>query len=489
MRRMVLAGLAALAPVAVVGRGAAQAVPDTVSLSLESALARADRDGQEVRLARSQAQAASSRVGSARAAMFPQLSGTFSYTKTFRSVFQTGGFTLPDSLRFEPDPTGTVDERLSYLENHTPMAAFGALGQLFGDLPFGRENLYNAGLSGSQLLWAGGRVRAGIALAQGAAEVAGYQLDEQRSEIALQVEQAYWGAVLAGEFEGIAEAAVEQAEAFLEQERLRLGAGRASELDVLRAEVDLENLRPQLVQARNGADLARLNLKRLVDVPLDVPLRLTTALDADVVSAPPAPAPEAVLSARPALAAAERGVYLRDQQVRMARSAFLPTVVAQMAYAQQAYPPGVFDFDAPWRTDWTGTVALSLPLFNGGQRFADLEAARAEAEQARIQLAQLREGVELQYRQALSERDRARSQIEARRRTVEQAERVHDLTVLRYDRGMATALEVSAARLGLRSARTNLAQALADYRMAEATVVRTMGGEDVAARLRAGSRP
>jgi len=47
------------------------------------------------------------------------------------------------------------------------------------------------------------------------------------------------------------------------------------------------------------------------------------------------------------------------------------------------------------------------------------------------------------------------------------AQRVYDLTVLRYDRGLATQLEVSDARLSLLQARSNLAQAIADYHIAD----------------------
>ena len=70
-----------------------------------------------------------------------------------------------------------------------------------------------------------------------------------------------------------------QAESFLNQERLRLEAGYASDLDVMRAEVALENLRPELVQARNALELALLDLKRLVNLPLAQPVRLTTPLE------------------------------------------------------------------------------------------------------------------------------------------------------------------------------------------------------------------
>ena len=51
--------------------------------------------------------------------------------------------------------------------------------------------------------------------------------------------------------------------------------------------------------------------------------------------------------------------------------------------------------------------------------------------------------------------------------TAQSAQRVYDLTVLRYDRGLATQLEVSDARLSLLQARSNLAQAIADYHIAD----------------------
>ena len=81
----------------------------------------------------------------------------------------------------------------------------------------------------------------------------------------------------------------------------------------------------------------------------------------------------------------------------------------------------------------------------------------------------------MQYQQARGERERALSTIAARRTTVDQAQRVHDLTVLRFDRGLATQLEVSDARLALLQARTNLAQAVADFHIADAGVQRSLG--------------
>ena len=485
MRRLgwtLAAALVATAPAALAAQEpAAAARGDTVPLSLQAAVGRALGQSEEVRLARSQVQVAESQVREVRAGALPQVNANVGYTRTFASAFSGGGgFTLPDSLRFEPDTTASLAERVRYLEENAPLAGLGGLGSLFGNLPFGQANAYQATLSGSQLLYSGGRTGAALAIAREFRQVAQLGLQEQTAEIELRVRTAYVNALLAQEIAGSAQQALEQAEAFLQQERLRLSAGRASELEVLRAEVSRDNLRPQLVQAQNAAELALLDLKRLVDIPLDAPVALTTRLDVPSAEALARPVLAAeALSRRASVAAAERQVTIAEQNIRIARGAFLPSVSLSMNYGKLLYPSSPVDFTGDWRTDWTAGLNVSIPLLSGGQRAAQLAQARIAAEQARIQLAQLREGVQLQYTQAAGERERARTAITARQSTVQAAQRVHDLTVLRYNQGLATQLEVSQARLELLQARTNLAQAVADFLNADASVLRSVGGTTV----------
>ncbi len=486
MRRSLVAAAAALlaAPAAGVSQTpvppppAAAAPADSAALSLDEAVRRAMGQSQEVRLARSEVQLADAQVAATRAQALPQLGANLGYTRTFASAFSGGGtITIPDSLRFEPDPTLPLEQRVAYLEDRTPTAGLGGLGALFGDLPFGQENAYTATFSGSQLLYSGGRTGAALNIARSYRDAARLGLVEETAEIELQVRSAYYRALLARELEGIAGAALEQAEAFLRQEQLRQRAGRASELDVLRAEVARDNLRPQAVQARNAAELATLDLKRLVDLPLGEPVRLTTPL------APPSAevlarvdlAPPVTVAQRAALAAAERQVSIRAQQVRIARGAFLPSVSVNMNYGRQLFPSSTFALNEDWRTDWTAGLTVNVPIFNGGQRTAELQTARVERERAELQLSQLREAVQLQAEQARGERERARTAIAARERTVAAAQRVYDLTTLRYNQGLATQLEVSQSRLELLQARSNLAQAIADFFVADAGLVRATG--------------
>ena len=493
---LLLFAIAAAAGAAAPAAAASQQVPsrtaaasadtaDTVGLTLGEAVARAAGQSQEVRLARSQVELAEAQVRAARSAALPQLDASLGYTRTIQTQFSTGGGgapTIPDSLRFEPDPNATLEERIRYIEQNAGNAAIPVVGNtlaaMFSNLPFGRPNQYTAGVNGSQPLYAGGRVGAALRIASEFREAARLGLREQEAEIELQIRGAYYRALLAQELERIAAAAVAQAEAFLTQEQTRLRAGTASELDVLRAEVALENLRPQLVQARNAASLATLDLKRLADLPLALPVRLTTPLEPPPADSLAAPEPDAqlLLAQRAAVLAAERQVAIRGQQVRIARGAFLPSVSLTVNYNRILFPNSVFGFNsAEWRPDFTAGVRVNVPLFSGFRLNAELQEARVELEQERLRLAQLRENVQLQYEQARGEKARAAADIAARRRTVDQAQRVYDLTVLRYERGLATQLEVTDARLALLQARTNLAQAVSNFYIADAGVLRALG--------------
>lgn len=471
MRRIVpalavLLGLAALRPLA------AQPA-DTLALSLSDAIARALATSEEVGLAEAQVSLADAQVRAAYASLYPQIDGSVGYTRTIQSAFNVGGGGIPDSLRFDPDPTLPLEDRVRYLEQNAPNAALGALGGLFSDLPFGQENTYSFALTGSQVIFSP-QAGAGIAIARHFREAARYNFTEEQADIRLRVEEAYIQALLAGELVMISGAALEQARAFLEREQLRLRAGRASELEVLRAEVELENLRPQLVQAQNALEVAVLNLKRLANIPYGQPLVLTTPLTLPPAEdlADPAPDPEAVASARASVLAAEEQVRIREAQVRLERAAYLPRVAATASYARQLFADGVFDFGGQWRPDFTVGVGVQIPIFSGFRRAANVQQARVELSRAEYQLAQLREAVQLQLEQARGEKERARLLIAARQRTVDQAERVYALTTLQYDEGVTTQLEVSNARLALLQARSNLVQALADFYLADANLVR-----------------
>lgn len=483
MRRglLVLGSLAVLVPGLARAQGPGS---DSLRLTLDAAVATALERSEEVATARSRMTGASAQYRVARSGLLPQVNTQLAYTRALRSVFQDagGGFTIPDSLRFDPDPTAPLDERVGYLEDRVPSAAFGALASLFSDLPFGNEHTWVAGLSVAQPVFTGGRVRSTIQWAGHAETAAEAAYEEAAADVVLQVRRAYRDAALAGEAAEIVNASVELASAHFEQVRLRLDAGRASELDALRAEVELENLRPQLVQARNATELAMLELKRLTNIPVETYVVLVTPLVPESAGgdlSAPLPALEeaaALLARRSAVRAAAARVKMQEEQVDIARAAYFPSVSLTANLARQAFPSSFkFPGGGDWRDDWSVGFVVQWALFQGLRRDAEIDAARSQVEEARHQLDQLVEGVRIEYESALAELERARTQIVAASRTVDQARRVYELTELRFTEGLATQLDISDARLGLQQARLNEVQAYRDAYVALARAERALG--------------
>lgn len=466
------------APLLAVTRAAAQA-PPALRLSLADAIARGMAESEEVRLANSSVEAAHEQVASARSGLYPQLNASLSYTRTIRSPINTGGgFTLPDSLLFAPDPSGTLAERVTYLEQRTPSAALGALGQLFSGLPFGQKNTYTGRVGLRQTLF-DGQAFAGVAIAREFTGVASAVATEQRLDLTLAVIEAYYGAVLADRLADIVSLSAGQLSAQLAQIRLIRAAGNASDLDVLRVEVEQQNLEPQRVAALNRRDVAQLNLKRLINMPLDQQLLLSDSLGSEGFRAIDDARIDAVLAAAPArratLRAAEREVEIRRQQVSLARAASLPTVSLFANLGTQALPSSTLPGSDDFRDDWNGGVEVQIPLFAGGRRRANVGLASVQLRQSEYQLAQRRESVALDLLQQRGELARASALITARAQTTAQAQRVFELTTLSYERGLQTALQLADARLQLQQAQANEAQALHDYYLALARLLRAAG--------------
>jgi outer membrane protein len=421
-----------------------------LALSLEAAVARAVALAEEVELARTQRTSAEAQIQQVRAGVLPQLSASVNYTRTLASLFQDLRFPLPDD-----DGNG---------ENP------------FSALPFGQPNTWNATFQVSQTLYAAGRVRTALGIAENIREATTLDIAEAEADIALQVRRAYFQLGIADEFMVIAREAYELADAQLKQVELFRQQGTVSDFDVLRASVERDNLEPPIIEARNARRLAELDLKRLVNVPASQPIVVTTHLE-PLVEDVDREALRSALAARAGLRALDQVIAAREGAVRIAQAAKKPSVDFRGLFSFQAFPSAPLPPIRDWRRDWSVSVNLSLPILDGGRAAGETLQAETELRQVRLQRTQLQEALELELEAALAEFEAARAQIQARRATVEQARRATELAELRFRSGLATQLETSDTRLLLRQAQVNVTQALSAYLTTLARLERASGGE------------
>lgn len=453
------------------------------ALSLDQALELAHLANEDIGIARTDVARARGDQKRARSSFFPQLSGSASYTRTLRSQFSelagsgtttptpppTGPNTCP---MFRPNPGLPIAARVDSLEQ--AVACAGAVDPFAGfqNLPFGRPNQYNLGISASWQLFnlqTIGRAQAANAQVR-SAEVG---LTAAQAQVLLDVIQAYYDAALGDRLLAIAEATLRQADTTLAQAELAHRVGNQSEFELLRARVTRDNQRPVVIQRQAQRDIAYLRLKQLLNLPLEQPIALTTGLGDTSSAALPAAIAALVPQqgdtnpdVRAPVRQANEAVASQRSLLKAARGEGWPSLVATSNFAQLAYPSGFFPKVDQFLTDWTVGVGLSVPLFTGGRVSGGVQSARASVEAAELRLRQTRKLALLDARSATTQLESALAAWEASQGTVEQARRAYEIAELRYREGISTQTELNESRIQLQQAEANQAQSMRDLQVA-----------------------
>jgi outer membrane protein TolC len=428
-------------------------------LTLEQVLALAETRSESIAISRAGVQRADAEHTRARSDLYPQLSAAASYDRSLASEFE-GVFESPDF----GDTSG------------------------FEDLPFGRANTWRMSLALTQNIYSGGRIGAQAAVAAAGRDAAGLNVSTTRAQLLFDVTQAYYDAALTDQLVRIAEETLDQARATLQQTQAGFNAGTQPEFEVVRATVARDNQTPLVIRQRMNREIALLRLKQLLDLPQDFALQLADALGGERLAPPPAfearvaslesslgPAsrlestvapPDDALGERTAVNEVATIVRLREASMQLTQAQRNPAVTFNSTYTRVAYPSEVFPaFD---RANWTVGASVSVPILTGGRQRADEQVARAELEQARLQLRQTQELAALDSRAAWAELLAARATWEASAGTVQQATRAYQIADVRYQAGVSTQLELSDSRLLLQQAEANRARAARDLQVARA---------------------
>jgi outer membrane protein TolC len=473
-----LAGALAVLPAAPLATTlAAQQPVAERRLSLEDALELAEGASENVGIARAAVARAEGERKQARSGYFPQLTGSASYTRTLESQFDIardaavqvpGRCQLPFTA--QPGAPGRLDSLEAAVECVSRFGAAGGGG--FENLPFGRPNAYNFGLSFSQRLFDGGRTAGRSRASAASLRGAELGLTAAQAQLVLDVTQAYYDALLADRLVAIAEAALEQADTTLVQTQLARDVGNTAEFDLLRARVTRDNQRPVLIRRRSERDIAYVRFKQLLNVPLAESVELTTQLGdtaatplpviSTLTTAPGDTTPEA----RTPVRQAAENVEAQRALVGAARGERWPSVTVSSDFAQLAYPGDAFPNSDDFLTDWTVGVGVSVPLFTGGRVSGSVGAARATLRDAELRLQQAREAAQVDARNTVLSLEAAVAAFEASAGSVEQAQRAYEIAELRYREGLSTQTELLESRLQLQQAQANRARDARDLEVA-----------------------
>lgn len=104
-------------------------------------------------------------------------------------------------------------------------------------------------------------------------------LRASKIELIASVRAAYYSALMAQESLSVIDEAIETTQQVVDETKLMFNNGLATKYDTLTADVQLENLKSQRIQAVNGVEITILQLKMLLSIPEEQNIRVVGTLD------------------------------------------------------------------------------------------------------------------------------------------------------------------------------------------------------------------
>jgi outer membrane protein len=487
MRRLLLLAVVSLSgptllaqtnPTSDAGRERAPGRPTSVrQVSLEDAIAFADRSSETLDIARAAVTRARGQQLVARSQFLPQLDASVAYARTLASQFEGFSFGGPDTNTFRSlctpnlSPSASPAERQAALDQAQTCQATGG-GVDFSSVGFGAKNQWTLGLQFSQPVFTGGRNLGTRAAANAGRRAADIELIAQRAQLILDVTESYYNAVLASRLADIAQTTLVMNDEVLRQTTRARQVGSAAEFDLLRAQVARDNQVPVVLRRRSDATVAMLRLKQLLELPLDDSLQLTTPIDdAPVptvagVSAERVSDPDTSAASRATVREASENVKAQEGMLKVARSERFPTISITSGYQRLFFPLNTFPELNDFRENWTIGVSAGVSLFSGGRVSGQVLTAQANLREARAREKQARELAALDARIALSQLEQAEATWRASQGTAEQARRAYSIDQVRYREGISTQTDLTQSQLLVEQAMVNRAVAARDLAVA-----------------------
>ncbi len=335
-------------------------------------------------------------------------------------------------------------------------------------------NLFDYGVSVSQPLYTAGKVGTALRIASIESEGAELDVDRARQDLALEVVRACFDLLWAEHARLLVIETQRQRKLHADMARTRFNNGVATEVDVLRSEVALANMGPELVRAENAIRQVRALLNFYLVRPLGFPTRVAGGFqekpweqwDLEVLAVQ-------ALRSRPEVQRLRIAERSAEGQLQLARAENRMRADLSGAYGVVSRrPKNLFD---PLYARWSVGVNFTLPVFDGFRRSGLVYQATASQRAARLEREKAEQQVRLALQQALDGTRAATETVAAARANIAQAERVLEMTQNNYRHGAATTLDITDAQTALTEARTNLLRGMHEYSIARANLLWTAG--------------
>jgi outer membrane protein TolC len=333
-----------------------------------------------------------------------------------------------------------------------------------GSFPQGTQNTFTIGANLEQPLFTGGIFYA-TSISRVFADISRKGYYSSQAELIKDVKRAYYAYLLAQRFTSLSLITLQAAEDNLKNSQSLFDAGLAPEYDLIRARVQVQNILPEVDQAKNSVKLAKNALRFVLGLDVGQSFVVEDSLVYNEIPVEDYATSSQIMSTENyTLQQLRLQIELQDKAVSYQFSRHFPELFLNgnwQTIAQENDPRAFSD----WRYFNSVYVGLNLkiPIFNGMQTTSRVQQAKIDLKKAQEEFAKFDQLLRNQLDDILLKIKETKDRISAYASTINEAQLGYDISVKRYNNGLGTQLESIDSLVELTRARINYLDAVYTY--------------------------
>lgn len=325
---------------------------------------------------------------------------------------------------------------------------------------FGSKYTLNGGIDLKQILF-DGQVFVGLQARKAAIKNMELAADVTKEQIKANVYKIYYQLVVGQRQISSLDANIANYEKLLHDTKEIYKNGFAEKLDVDKVQVQLSNLQTQKLKAQNQIDAGKEGLKFLMNIPQQDSIILTDTLSDEELKSN-------ILDEnyhyedRKEYQQLQTLMELGRYNVKRYQLSKFPTVTLEGNYSKSAQRQQFDFFKAPYFTSSFIALRINVPIFDGGERNANIATARLNLMKLDNNLTQLKSSIENDVAQSRINMKSAILTMDTQKKNIDLAQQVYNSTKLKYEQGLGSNQEISTAQADLVTAQNNYYGSLYD---------------------------
>lgn len=296
-----------------------------------------------------------------------------------------------------------------------------------------------------------------------------------KTEIAANVSKAYYDALTTIQQISVAEEDIQRLERSLKDATNQYKAGISDKIDYKRATISLNNTKASKKSNEEILKGKLEYLKYLMGYPTDQDLKLGYNNDAFESDIALDTLNGADYNSRIEYQQLSTRKRLLESNLQYTKWSYLPTISLNGAYNLNFQNNQFSDLYSKNFPNSFAALTLSLPIYQGGKRKANVNVAKYQVQRVDLDIKNLKMNVNAEYERAIASYKGALANYAAQKENIDLAKEVYDVIQLQYKSGIKTYLEVITSETDLRLARINYYNALYQVLSNKVDVQKSLG--------------